>query len=403
MKYVIAAIAICLLLVAPIFATSVLAGFPIPPNQQQNPPVLWVGGSTTLTGPCLKSTTFTMTVNLFNDNTTSDVYAWDFVMNWTISPYITLTSVTFNSPWATGSYYVIDNSFTNTSLSAGIHDAMTAVGAGTGLAIVNNFTLVTLVFHVNADILYGEPAVPISFTLGAVSMSGDGTVPTILAPEIDNGLVTLKSGVEPEIGLSSPGMLYDNATTDPGSNIAGDYYVTANANGVTHTFTIYATAASDVYGFFVSLCWNPAYKTSDVQQITIDPNFPPPYEYISMQVGAGFANVIVIRPCEKAPVCGASVNLFSIVLTEKVATGGLPTPMNTTVQIAQAFILAKDGVTGQVYQYDTGAPVPLFTADPAVSVFGWEAGLLSNHVVIGNVWAPKSADLTYDGKVDIND
>jgi len=366
-------------------------------------PVLWVDGNATYNGPCLKSSTFNVDVRLWNDiaYTNSDVYAWDFTLNWTASPYITLDSVMFSSPWATGNYYIIDNSFSNTSTSVGIHDAMTAVGQGTGLQVVNNFTLVTLAFHVNADILYGEPAVPITFTLNAVSMSGDGTVPTILTPEIDNGLVTLQSGVEPEIGLSSPGMLYDNATTDPTSNIKGDYYVTANANGVTHTFTIYVTNASDVYGFYVDLTWNSAYKSGDVQQVTIDPNFPPPYEYISTVVGSGSAQVTVVRPCEKAPVCGANVNLFSIVLTEKVATGGLPTPFNSTVSISSAFILSKDPITGQVYQYNYPYPGTTFTADPAISV--WSIQPLSYLGNMGNVWAPKSADLTYDGKVDIND
>jgi len=351
-------------------------------------PVLWVDGNKTLYGPCLKSTTFPIDVRLYNDPvyTNTDVYAFDFNLTWSAAP-ITLTSVVVNSPWATGEYLLIDNS----TYDSNYHLAMTAMPPGEGLTIALNISLVTLTFHIDQDFVW-PLTVTIPFTLTNNGMSGDGTQVIQLLPEVDNGLVILQS-VQPDIHLQSPDMLFDNSTKL--------YYVTERASGVTHTIEVHLSNATDVFGFYVDLKWSSTYKNSTIQKITIDPNFPPPYEYIDTAVTPGEAKITLVRPCEKIPVCGVDVTAFSIVLTVLPADAGkIPTPVNTTISIASAFVLSKDA-NGIVWEYDYLHTGP-FTADPYMTVSNYGYGLEYSCDLI-NFWNPKRPDINLDGVVNIGD
>jgi hypothetical protein len=386
MKY--KALALSFLLLLPIMFAVAYADFPPPPNPPgPYPPVLWVNGNKTLYGPCLKTTTFPIDVMLYSNNDSGDIYAFDFTLAWSAAP-ITLTSIVVHPPWAAGQYFIVDNSTTGNSY----HLAMTAIPPAKGLEIVTNISLVTLTFHVDEDIVW-DNKVDILFDLTLNGMSGDGTqVTQITGVEVDDGKVTLQS-VEPDIHLQSADMVWDN--------VSMLYMVTERAMGVTHTIEVHISNATDVFGFYVDLKWNSLYKNSTVQKITIDPNFPPPYEFLDMVVTAGEAKITLVRPCEKAPVCGADIKAFSIVLTvTSPDVGQIPTPVNTTISIFSAFVLSKDYL-GNVWQYGYNYQGP-FTADPHMVVSHYGYGL-DYSCDMKNFWNPKRPDITLDGHVDVAD
>ena len=387
MKY--RAIALSFLLLLPIVFAVAYADFPPPPVPGQlYGPVFWVDANKTYTGPCLKTQTFPVSIKLWNQFAWSnaDVYAFDFTLVWGAGP-ITLDSVVVTPPWAAGQYFIANESQTANSY----HLAMTAMPPGEGLTNAINITLVTLTFHIDENLLWGQ-SFHIPFTLTG-KVSGDGTkVIEILQPpaEFDSGYVDLV-GVEPDIHLISPGMVFDNLTKL--------YMITEKAAGVTHPIEVHLSNATNVFGFGVHLTWSSTYKNSSVQKITIDPNFPPPYEYLTMTVGAGYADVVLIRPCEKPTKCGTDLLALTIVLTVLPADAGkIPTPVNTTISITSAFVLAKTG-DPVVFEYDYNHQGP-FADDPYLVVSNYGYGLEYSCDLI-NFWNPKRPDINLDGVVNI--
>jgi len=318
------------------------------------------------------------------------VYAWDLTLNWTSTAPITLQSHTINYLWPTGSYFLIDESHS----ADGYHQAITAMDPGVGLMNVINASIVTLIFHVEENILYGWPAVCIDFTLkGDVGADGGEVIKIPTPPlELDNGRVCLEP-VQPDIHLQSPGMVFDNST--------GLYMITEIKKDVDITIEVHLSNATNVYGFYVDLQWDAKYKNSSIQKVTISPNFPIPYESLDMIVTPGDAKITVIRPCEKPGKCGTDILAFTIVLTTLPADWEvIPTPFNTTIKIASAFIISKVGDPLAVeYDYNYVGP---FTGDPHIQI-NWYNIPLEYSCDLINAWTPKRPDITLDGVIDIED
>jgi hypothetical protein len=416
MKYKALALSFLLLLPVLFLAPHALGDFPPPPPPGNFQPVLWVdspsgANGTKFYGPCKVSTNFNVDVRLWNDKTITgnDVYAYDFNLTWDTSlAFISLVGVNVHIPFS--SYYIVANDTTPNPVQpkGNYHLAITSTGAGLDTAY--NISLVTLTFHIDAEPSYPDKFSTV-FNLTNNGMSGDGTSVIVLHPELDNSTYCLDE-YPPDIHFYASDEL---GPINDGGPYQGDYYVTERALGATHTIEVHLSNVTNCYGFWVEVEWDYRYKRSDIQSIVIGPLFPAPYEFLNMWTGTpggniGQLDILVVRPWEKKTICGSDVLAFSFVLTERVPDKTqIPAPINTTIYMEEAFVLEKTPqIAGGSYEYDYNFAGPW----TATWLFPWNSWPIPNIVHdypliyscdMLNMWNPKRADLTLDGKVDTAD
>jgi hypothetical protein len=115
------------------------------------------------------------------------------------------------------------------------------------------------------------------------------------------------------------------------------------------TLTVSLSNAEKVYGFEFDLSWNATYLESNIQCLTIGSLFPPPYETLVEQIDntAGTAHVVVVRPCEKAPVTAheditaATLCFHDIFVQPNPLNPIIQYPYNSSISITHALIYAK--------------------------------------------------------------
>jgi hypothetical protein len=321
------------------------------PGLYVNPP------DTKFFGPCIKSTTFTITVNLWNSNdTTYDIYAFDFVLDWSSITGITLVEGHYISPWA--NFFAIANTTTGTSW----HLALTAIPPSTGV-IAFNAPVLSLTFHVDKDLCWPD------FITGkfdivdqTAKMSSDGTkVVPIPSIELDDGTYEQYS-VQPNIELTSTA-----------ANATG--WIIAKCNSTTFDVEVDLTNVTNVYGFGFLMTFDATHLETDPQKITPKPTFAGPYEKTTVYVGpdfvpglgdipAGTLFVMFVRPSEKPGICGAVVPIIDVIFhTANIVDHPptLPQPSITPITITGAFIMVKCNLIHNQYgwvwpgpgEYDT--------------------------------------------------
>jgi hypothetical protein len=309
------------------------------------------------TGPCKVSTIFPVDVNLWNDFTLTEVgvYAYDFYVMWQNDSLsrtnLTLVGWTNHIPYPTGKYFLIINETGTIGGWNFFHEAVTAYGNGTadptlelGQTAPFNASLVTLNFHIDDEPLYPD-IWHADFLLNRQGflpvLLSDGSTPVeITNVEIENGEYNYFSS-QPNI--------------DPHAELAPPYAtsITVNAIGETETVYIHLTNITKAYSFNFNLEYNPAWKQTDVQHITILPAFSPPYESLDMSVDneTGIVHVSLKKPSEKPGVCGADVPIVKIdfvsTLTPEIGKVPYSTALfGETFRIVYANIDVKDGVDG---------------------------------------------------------
>jgi hypothetical protein len=318
-------------------------------------------------GPCVKSTTFKIDVNLWNNPLSGvDVYAFDFYIDWFAG--VSLVKAEYHSPWA--NFYEVAN---GTSGPMTYHLALTAIPPSTGLFTVDQSVL-TLTFHIDNDICWPDTLHGV-FHLHGVKMSSDGTeTKPIVLMEIDDGTYDQFS-VQPNIELTS---------------------TAANATGwiiqkcISHTFDVEVdlTNVTNLYGFSFTLTYDALHLETDVQKVTFKSAFPPPYETLSVTVVQGTITVSLMRPSEKPGVCGAVVPAVDIIfhtiddVPGEEADGVIP-----TTSISQIYLDA--------------AEVYVKCPSPATYYLGFD--LLSPVRFLTYYFKPSSFDLNLDCVVDIQD
>jgi hypothetical protein len=286
-------------------------------------------------GPCIKSTTFTITVNLWNSNdTTYDIYAFDFTLDWGSIPDISLVSGHYTAPWA--NFFEIANKTTGTTW----HLALTAIPPSTGVIAINAPVL-TVTFHVDKDLCWPDSVIG-SFLIENAKMSSDGTkVVPIPEIEVDNGTYEQYS-VQPNIDLTSTA-----------ANATG--WIIEKCNSTTFDVEVDLTNVTNVYGFGFLLSFDATHLETDAQKITPKPTFAGPYEKTTVYVGpttvpglgaipAGQIFVMFVRPSEKPGICGATVPVIDIIfhtadIVEQPPT--LPQKSISSISIVWAFIMVK--------------------------------------------------------------
>jgi hypothetical protein len=362
-------------------------------------PVMWVNPDVIeKEGPCLVSSTFDITVKLWNkkDLTQVGVYAFDFNITWLNSTlgmgelcpgsqkdsFITLVNHSFTSPW--DHYFVIADEIIKPFLKdgqywTGYHLAITALD-GSDPLIESQVTLATLTFHIDCEPLYpDEYSTP--FNLEAVFSDNvpDKYGKYLPKPfdEVDDGIFTISVG-QPDVHLLPAEWC--------------EYKI-----GIAHTVEFWLTNINKVYGFGFEIMWNNTLLEADIQSIHICDAFPPPYEDLHMEVvdnGDGTSSLVfaMARPCEKPTVThqpgpAATFVLNSIYDYPKM----IPRCANSSIDLVSAYVLAKCGCKGDgatvEYDYPTGDLV--VSEDFAASIDYW--------------WRPRIGDLNLDGAVDILD
>jgi hypothetical protein len=415
MKY--KALVLSFLLLLPLAFAIARADWPTqPPSADYQQPILFVDVNGTgvhwngakwssdlkVWGPCVVSSNFNVDVKLWNDNTTTgkkiyDVFAVDFSLTWSsAAAYIKLVSAVAHLP--TG-WFLANETKTADSYNL----AMTSMDPANAIWKCNNISLATLTFHIE-----DEPCFPNSFftvfDLTNNGMSGDGTVPFVLTPEVDDGSYTIISS-EPDIHLDSPDAKLDNSTKL--------LYVTENAIGVVHTIKVMLSNITHAVGFYVRVEWSPVYKKTDVQKVRVGPDWIlANYAYENVVVGSGFLEITLKRPAPpvKPLICAKLDEAFEFDLTViSPDYGHLPTPVNTTISIKKASLLAlpAEWAGADEFNYGWAGPVPEFVAEygpvyPAGPMYNWPDSLLYSCDMI-NIWKPKPADITLDGHVNIDD
>jgi len=412
MKY--KAIAISFLLLLPLVFAVARADFPNPPPAYYNP-ILWVDAhgvwehdqygwhnEKKVYGPCHVSENFDVDVRLWNDfdMTGNDTYAWDFNLTWNKpgsaypnDPHIKLTSIVSHIP--AGWFTIVDTPLAAAAEECSYQQAATAMPPAAGLTKAINMSLVTLTFHIE-----DEPCYPnyfqTPFTLTLHGMSGDGANPIKLDPEVDNGSYYIEAYPN-DIHISSPDQIYDKDKDE--------YYITERAAGVVHTIEVTLTNVTHGYGFYVYLTWDEDYKKTNVQAITVGPDWLlPNYAYQDIIVGSGFLNITIIRPTTKPLIHGRSSLAFKVDLTVLDAKQlpdyeHIPTPANTTISIEHAWVLEKPIEVSCAYEYNRNyvGPTPL---EPGAYSFTDNLYYSCN---MFNWWNPKRPDITLDGHVNVAD
>jgi hypothetical protein len=314
------------------------------PGLYVNPP------DTKFFGPCIKSTTFTITVNLWNSNdTTYDIYAFDFTLDWSSISGISLVSGFYTAPWA--NFFAVVNTTTGSTW----HLALTAVPPSTGVISFNGPVL-TLTFHVDKDLCWPDQTIG-SFLITGAKMSSDGTkvvpIPNI---EIDNGTYEQYS-VQPNI---------DPAST--AANATG--WIIAKCNSTTFDVEVDLSNVTNVYGFGFLMTFDPTHLETDPQKITPKPTFAGPYEKTTVYVGpttvpglgaipAGELFVMFVRPSEKPGICGAIVPVVDIIFHTIDTVDQPPTLPQTsisTIAIAHAFVMVKCDITSNPFGWQVAGP-----------------------------------------------
>jgi hypothetical protein len=272
-------------------------------------------------GPCVKSTTFNIDVNLWNNPISEvDVYAFDFYIDWFAG--VSLVKATYHSPWA--NFYEIAN---GTSAPTEYHLALTAIPPSTGLFTVD-MSVLTLTFHVDNDICWPNTLMG-DFHFHDVKMSSDGTetVPITLM-EIDDGHY-FQYSVQPNIELTSTA-----------ANATG--WIIQKCNSHTFDVEVDLTNVTNVYDFSFTLTYDALHLETDVQKITFKSAFPPPYETLNVVVAQGTVTVTLVRPSEKPGVCGAVVPAVDIIFHTLFDSDDLiPVPSISLISITAATVSAK--------------------------------------------------------------
>jgi hypothetical protein len=356
-------------------------------------------GETKFFGPCLVSTMFPIDVYLWNDKSLSGVgvYAYDFYVYWKNDQGFSLANFVNHIPWATGKYFLVINQ-TGTFIPDPTYDfyhlAVTAVGNSTldpslelGATGLFNASLVTLNFHIDSEPFW--PATFQSQFLIGNELGGDVTAPfddPVYFPHVSTGCTVTITNIEIDQGTYL--LEVGQPNIDPEATLAAPYpeNITVGAIGVTETVYIHLTNITGAYGFGFILTYDPDWKTTDIQHITILPAFAPPYEYLSAVVddAQGTITFALIKPSEKPTICSKDIPVVKIdfVSTLTPEIGGIPYTHLGTFTITYAYIYVKSGTTSMTY-----FPPDLFISGP-----------------LGNDFVPKSlADLTLDGIVDIAD
>jgi len=354
-------------------------------------------GATKFYGPCLVSTNFPVDVYLWNDASLTGVgvYAYDFWVYWENDQGFSLVNFVNNIPWATGKYYLITNA-TGPSIFPGYdfyHIAVTAVGNSTldpslelGSTGLFNKSVVTLNFHIDAEPFYPDTFDATFYIGGAgggytLPLLSTGCTDPITNLEIDNGTYHLEVGqpnIDPHAELTAP----NNNASLYAKNI------TVGAIGVTETVYIHLTNITGAYGFGFILTFDPAWKQTDIQHITILPAFAPPYEGLSMFVNnnTGVIEFSLRKPSEKPTICSKDIAVVKIdfVSTLTPLVGKLPENHTGYFVITDAYVEVKNATWNGAYWYPQGG---LFYSGD-----------------LGNIYIKKSlADLSLDGMVDIAD
>jgi hypothetical protein len=341
------------------------------PGLYVNPP------DTEFFGPCIKSTPFTIEVKLWNSpDTTYDIYAFDFVLDWSSISGISLVEGHYTSPWA--NFFPIANTTTGTSW----HLALTCVPPSTGVISVNTAVL-TLTFHVDKDLCWPDQITgKFDIVDQSAKMSSDGTkVVPIPEIELDDGTYEQYS-VQPNIELTSSA-----------ANATG--WIIAKCNSTTFDVEVDLTNVTNVYGFGFILYFDPTHLETDPQKITPKPTFAGPYEKTTVYVGpttvpgfgpipAGQLFVMFVRPSEKPGICGAVVPVIDIIfhtadIVDQPPT--LPQPSTSLIAIYNAFIMVKCDLTHNPYGWVWPGPGEYDTDNSVVwgGQFGYTPSwLLSN-------------------------
>jgi len=381
------AIAIIFLLALPLFALPAIANQPTFNVEFRIRP-----GATKFTGPCLVSTTFPIDVYLWNDKvlTGEGVYAYDFYVWWNNDQGFSLTNFVNHIPWTSGNYFLVVNETGTVALMDFYHLAVTAVGNSTinpSLELGNtlfNASLVTLNFHIDQEPWYpstfssifaigndtGYDATPLVLD-EHIPLVSTGCTLQILNLEIDHGTYFIKVG-QPNI--------------DPYSTLAAPYpaNITYHANATAESVYIHLTNITGAYGFAFTLTYDPLWKMTDIQHITILPAFAPPYETLQMTVTPGLITFMLMKPSEKPTICSKDIAVVKIDFVALVdEEGEIPTAHTSLFTITSATVWVKNDQGG-----------------------GWFSNqdLLLVSGPLKNVFVPKSiADLNFDGIVDVAD
>jgi len=423
MKY--KALVLSFLLLLPLLGTSayfVRADWPTPPP---GVPILFVDvngtgvhGSThqwfsdlKVWGPCVVSSNFNVDVKLMNDNTTTgvDVYAFDFDLKWNANtsiypnnPYISLIGIATHIP--AGWFTVFASTLYEAREYFHYHLAATAMPPAEGLIHAINQSLVTLTFHID-----DEPCYPDHFTtpfhLRNVALSADGgEVVEIEDFELDDGSYWIEV-YEPDIHLKSPDQFGPIKDKVPGP-YEGLYFVNERAIGVIHTIQVLLSNITHAYGFHVYLTWSADYKETDLQSVRIGADWIlANYAYEKIVVGDGFLDITVIRPKPdvKPLICSQLSKAFEVDLTViSPDYKHIPTPINTTISITNAWVLSLPVEWPNPYQYNCpfDASPPVNPLEPTAYQF---QDYLKYSCDMVNMWNPKRPDITLDGHVNIAD
>ncbi|MCJ7767245.1 hypothetical protein MUP79_02490, partial [Candidatus Bathyarchaeota archaeon] len=284
-----------------------LAAFIAPINASIQGPVMWINPKTIeKEGPCLVSSTFDISVKLWNkkDLTGVGVYAFDFTVVWLYNstmgqtrcpvtkPFITLQKVTYTAPW--DHFFVIADELIKPFKVAGVcyagyHLAITALD-GSGPLTEVQIDLAKLTFHIDCEPLYPDEYTT-KFDLEAVFSDNVpdkyGKFPPKPFDEVDDGTFTLSSA-QPDVHL-----LPDEIC---------EYKI-----DVAHTIEFWLTNINKVYGFGFEIMWINMLLEGDIQSIDICDAFPPPYESLHMEIvdNEDLTSSLVFamaRPCEKPTV-----------------------------------------------------------------------------------------------------
>jgi hypothetical protein len=360
-------------------------------------------------GPCVVSSNFNVDVKLWNDNTTTgkllnDIYAFDFDLTWNANtsaypndPHISLVGIATHIP--TGWFTVYASTLHEAREDFDYHLAATATSPAQALLNVVNVSLVTLTFHIDEEPNYPE-YFQTPFTLEDKGMSGDGSTPIVLTPELDNGSYWI-SVKEPDIHLTSPDQFFDNSTPYQPNGV---YFINESAVGVVHTIKVMLSNIGHAYAFYVRLEWDPLYKKTDLQKVKIGPDWIlANYAYENIVVGNGYLEVTLMRP--KPPVkpliCSKMSEAFEVDLTVKSPdVGHIPTPAETKIKITSAWLLEYTPYSGwppYEYNFNFVGPTPL---EP--NAYSWTDYLYYSCDML-NRWNPKRPDISLDGHVNIDD
>jgi hypothetical protein len=334
--------------------------------------------------PCIKGTTFNVSVILWNTGLTGyDIYAFDFVLDWSPIQYwasLVNNTIVITSPWAKGSYFLVANETSPATVNAygsytDIHLAMTAMPPGTGLVEVNA-TILTMTFKIIHDVCWPNHINEAqAFCFNNVQMSSDGThVVPITNFEADCARFEIGS-VQPSMELVDKDA-FMNATDFTSGKAWGTEMIVIKCMSHETDVEVHLNNVTGAFAFGFDLNFDPTVLEVDVQKVTIKSAFPPPYEYMDMEYtptnyitetpNSGQISISVIRPSEKPGVCGADVVAVDVFLHTidmqgpwpvyanapsgygyldqdpvDFSGGMIPTPSKTWISLTDGWIMSK--------------------------------------------------------------